>query len=427
MIRIHPFRAELPPSDQAARVASVPYDVVSTEEARGLAEGNEASFLHVVRPEIDLDPGVDPYGDAVYDRARTNLEDFRERGLLTADEEPGLYLYRLTWQGRSQVGVVTCCEVGQYREGLIKRHEFTRPDKEDDRVRHLVETGTHAEGVLLSFHADPAINALMEADLANEPLFEFEADDGVGHALWRVADPASYVKAFEALDALYIADGHHRSAAADRAPRTRLVTGEDGSRHLETAEADLEQAPDSEIDRFLAVCFPDDQLEILAYNRVVADRSGRTPEELLAALAAVGTVEPVTDPVPAGRGEVRVFVGDGWHRLSFDPAGIDHDDPVESLDCALLQRLVLDPILGIADPRTDKRIEFVGGIRGTDEIARRAGADGVGFSMHPTSMAELLSVADAGRIMPPKSTWFEPKLRSGLFVHRFNGNPPCAS
>ena len=427
MIHIHPFPAELPRAEKASRVASVPYDVVSTAEARALAEGNEDSFLHVVRPEIDLGTEADPYGDAVYELARTNLEAFREQGLLQADKSPGIYLYKLTWRGRSQVGVVCCCEVDQYRKGLIKRHEFTRPDKEDDRVRHLVETGTHAEGVILSFHDEPTIAALMEQDLACPPLFEFEAVDDVEHALWRVEKPEAYVAAFEKLDALYIADGHHRSAAAERAPRSHLLEQADGSMMLKTEEEDLDNRDDAEFMRFMAVCFPSSQLSILPYNRVTKDRAGLGSSEFLDALRKVGTIEVVTDPVPGVRGKVCVFTDGTWYRLTFDPEMINHDDPVKSLDCALLQDLVLEPILGISDPRTDKRIEFVGGIRGTDEIADRAGESGVGFSMHPTSMPELLAVADAGLIMPPKSTWFEPKLRSGLFVHRFSGSRSCVS
>jgi uncharacterized protein (DUF1015 family) len=427
MIHIHPFPAEIPGEEKAPRVASVPYDVVSTAEARLLAEGNEDSFLHVVRPEIGLGPDADPYGDAVYELARTNLESFRSRGLLDADRDSSIYLYRLTWRGRSQVGVVCCCEVDQYRTGLIKRHEFTRPDKEDDRVRHLVETGTHAEGVILSFHDQTDITALMKEDLASPPLFDFEAVDGVEHALWRVRDPAAYVAAFLQLDALYIADGHHRSAAAERAPRSHLIEQADGSRILKTEEQDLVNDGDDEFMRFMAVCFPASQLEILAYNRVVKDRAGLSSKEFMEALKSVGTVETVSDPIPGERGKVCIFNDGNWHRLTFDPDRINAEDPVESLDCALLQKLVLEPILGITDPRTDKRIEFIGGIRGTDEIADRSGDSGIGFSMNPTTMMELLAVADAGLIMPPKSTWFEPKLRSGLFVHRFNGSRSCES
>ena len=275
----------MPSEEKASRVASVPYDVVSTAEARVLAKGNDDSFLHVVRPEIDLGTDADPYGDAVYQLARTNLESFRARGLLAADTASSIYLYRLTWRGRSQVGVVCCCEVEQYRNDLIKRHEFTRPDKENDRVRHLVETGTHAEGVILSFHDQPDIAALMEEDLASPPLFDFTAEDGVEHALWRVRDADAYVAAFEQLDALYIADGHHRSAAAERAPRSHLVEQHGGSTMLKTEDEDLEHDGDDEFMRFMAVCFPASQLEILAYNRVVKDRAGLSSAQFMAALA----------------------------------------------------------------------------------------------------------------------------------------------
>ena len=422
MIRIYPFQAEIPPTDDARDVASVPYDVVSTPEARALAEGNPKSFLHVVRPEIELDPDTDPYSDQVYALAHANLDRFRADGLLTEDATPGIYLYKLTWRGRAQVGVVCCCDVNQYREGLIKRHEFTRPDKEDDRVRHLVETGTHAEGVILTFHDDPTIDGLMTSDLAGEPLFDFTATDGVSHALWRVADPQAYVDAFAGLDALYIADGHHRSAAAERAPRTRIDKDDSGRSVLNSLPEDLDHGGNPEFHRYMAVCFPDSQMQILPYNRVVKDLAGMSADELLQKLAQVGELETTNDPIPEQRGQVCVFVDGSWYRLSFDPERIDHADPVESLDCALLQRLVLDPLLGINDPRTDQRIAFVGGIRGTDELEARAADTGVAFSMHPTSMDELLSVADAGQIMPPKSTWFEPKLRSGLFVHRFSGS-----
>lgn len=427
MIRIHPFAAERPPADKASSVASVPYDVVSTAEARTKAEGNEESFLHVVRPEIDLPNDVDPYSDAVYDRARANLERFRQEGLLQSDDQPGIYLYRLTWRGRSQTGVVCCCEVEQYREGLIKRHEFTRPDKENDRVRHLVETGAHAEAVLLTFHDENQIADLMASDLSQEPIFDFTADDEVQHALWHVADPDAYVEAFKKLDALYIADGHHRSAAAERAPRTRLNEVSKNHFELETLDNDVDHAGNDEFTHFMAVCFPESELEILPYNRVVGDLGDTSSDAFLEALAEVGTLETTDDPIPEDRGQVCVFTGGNWYRFSFDPSRIDHSDPVESLDCALLQNLVLAPILGIEDPRTDARIAFVGGIRGTDELSERAGDTGVAFSMHPTSMQELLAVADAGLIMPPKSTWFEPKLRSGLFVHRFTGSRSCVS
>ena len=414
MIKIHAFAAERPPTDRASKIASVPYDVVSTEEARALAEGNPDSFLHVIRPEIDLEPGIDPYSAAVYEAGRDHLEEFRSRGLLVEDEQPGIYLYRLTWRGQSQTGIVCCCDAQQYRDGLVKKHEFTRPDKEDDRTRHLEVSKAHAEPVFLAFHDHPGIQELVVEDTLQPPDCSFVAEDEVTHECWKVADPDEYVKRFSELEALYIADGHHRSAAAERAARSMK-------------ESNPAHRGDEEYNRLLAVCFPAGELRILPYNRLVRDRAGLTPEEFLERIGNAGSITEVTDGVPAGRGEVRFWLGDTWRSLAFDDALVDHGDPVGSLDCALLQSLVLDPILGIEDPRKDKRIEFVGGIRPLSELQERAGTEGIAFSMHPTSMEELLDVADSGRTMPPKSTWFEPKLRSGLFVHTFSGSRTCAS
>ena len=406
MITIHAFAAERPPADHASRIASVPYDVISADEARVLAEGNVESFLHVIRPEIDLPTDTDPYSDEVYEMGRMNLDRFREQGLLAEDDRPGIYLYRLGWQGSFQTGIVCCCDAQQYRDGLVKKHEFTRPDKEDDRTRHLEVSGAHAEPVFLAFQDHEGIAELVRRDTAGTPECAFQAEDGVTHECWRVSDPGAYIERFSELEALYIADGHHRSAAAERAARSRM-------------EANPDHRGDEEYNRLLAVCFPAGELRILPYNRVVKDRCGMAPEELIERLGELGTVEVVADGIPEGRGEVRVWAGDSWHRLRFDEGLVDQEDPVECLDCAVLQRLVLGPLLGITDPRKDKRIEFVGGIRGLDELQSRAGTEGVAFSMHPTSMNELLAVADSGMTMPPKSTWFEPKLRSGLFVHRF--------
>lgn len=409
MIRIHPLAAERPPAELAMRVASVPYDVVSTEEARTLVREKPESFLHVVRPEIDLPPETDPYSEIVYEKGRDNLQRFRDTGLLQMDEEPAIYLYRITWQGRSQTGVVCCCDAEQYRAGLVKRHEFTQPDKELDRTRHLLVSGAHAEPVLLAFHDDPTISELIREGTTSEPSSAFEAEDGVMHECWRVANPEEFIEAFGRLDALYIADGHHRSAAAERAARDLM-------------NANPDHTGSEEYNRLLAVCFPATELSILPYNRVVHDLFGLSSEEFLERLALVGELEPTEDAVPRRSGEVCVFVAGSWHRLTFDPKKFDKSDSICSLDCALLQSLVLEPILGISDPRTDKRVGFVGGIHSTEELQRRAGESGVAFSMHPTSMMELLKVADSGLTMPPKSTWFEPKLRSGLFVHRFSGS-----
>jgi len=414
MIRIHPFAALRPPTAFAAEVASDPYDVISTAEARERAAGRPRSFLHVVRSEIDLPPETDCHAAEVYAKASDNLREMIASGTLVRDAAPGLYLYRQIREAAAQLGIVCCVEVAQYRTNEIRKHEKTRPDKEDDRTRHLLATATHAEPVFLCFRdrmlGGHSLAARMAADAGDAPVFDFVAPDGVRHTGWTIADPAPYREAFTGLDLLYIADGHHRSAGAERAAAAcdrRNPTRTGGE----------------EYGRFLAVVFPHDQLRILPYNRVVKDLAGLSPERFLDGLRAVGDLRPAAAGTPARRGEVLVFVAGRWWSLAFPEASIDRTDPIASLDVSLLQDRVLAPILGIGDPRTDERIEFVGGIRGTDELERRAGAGGVAFSMHATSPDELLAVADAGEIMPPKSTWFEPKLRSGLFVHEFERIP----
>jgi uncharacterized protein (DUF1015 family) len=414
MIRIHPFAALRPPTAFAAEVASDPYDVISTAEARERAAGRPRSFLHVVRSEIDLPPETDCHAAEVYAKASDNLRAMIASGTLVRDAAPGLYLYRQIREGVAQLGIVCCVEVAQYRTNEIRKHEKTRPDKEDDRTRHLLATATHAEPVFLCFRdrilGGHSLAARMAADAGDAPVFDFVAPDGVRHTGWTIADPAPYREAFAGLDLLYIADGHHRSAGAERAAAAcdrRNPTRTGGE----------------EYGRFLAVVFPHDQLRILPYNRVVKDLAGLSPERFLDGLRAVGDLRPTAAGTPARRGEVLVFVAGRWWSLAFPEASIDRADPIASLDVSLLQDRVLAPILGIGDPRTDERIEFVGGIRGTDELERRAGAEGAAFSLHATSPDELLAVADAGEIMPPKSTWFEPKLRSGLFVHEFERIP----
>ncbi|MFM1889921.1 MAG: hypothetical protein RLZZ565_678, partial [Planctomycetota bacterium] len=370
-----------------------------------------------VRSEIDLAPEVDCHDPEVYRVADRNLQSMIEEGTLVRDAKPTVYLYRQVMGGKAQLGLVCCVEVAQYRTGDIRKHEKTRPDKEDDRTRHLLATSCHAEPVFLCFRdraiAGSTIAARMQADTATRPVFHFTAADGVTHTGWKVEDPSPYVAAFGELDRIYIADGHHRSAGADRAAAA-------------AAAAMPDAGPDAEFGRFLAVLFPHDELRILPYNRVVKDLNGLSTEQFLERLRGIGTVKPAAAGTPAKRGEVFVFVGGTWWSLEFPEGSIDRNDPIASLDVALLQDRVLAPILAIGDPRTDPRIEFVGGIRGCDERERRAGAAGVAFSRHATSAAELLAVADANEIMPPKSTWFEPKLRSGLFVHEFERVPETA-
>jgi len=409
MIRIHPFAALRPPAEHAAEVASDPYDVISTAEAHERAAGKPRSFLHVIRSEIDLPPETDCHAAAVYDRASENLQGMISAGSLIRDPAPALYLYRQVRAGHPQTGIVCCVEAAQYDSGEIRKHEKTRPDKEDDRTRHLLATACHAEPVFLCFRdaaGSGSIAARIEADASGEPLFDFVAPDGVRHVGWPIADPAAYLEAFAGLDLLYIADGHHRSAGGSRAA---AASAAQNPRHTGSEE----------YARFLAVVFPHDQLRILPYNRVVKDLGGLSAEAFLDRLRSVGQLEPAAAGTPASPGEVLVFVAGGWWLLRFPADSIDRSDPIASLDVSLLQDRVLAPILGIGDPRTDTRIEFVGGVRGTAELEQRAGQEGVAFSMHATSPDELLAVADAGEIMPPKSTWFEPKLRSGLFVHEF--------
>ncbi len=408
MISIYPFVALMPPPDRAARIACEPYDVISTEEARERSADNPDSFLHVVRSEIDLPADTDCHAAAVYEVAAKNLAAMIDRGLLKASPRPGIWIYRQTFEGREQFGVVACCDAAQYRADLIRKHEKTRPDKEDDRTRHMTVCSAHAEPVFLAFHDTDRINRLIRQDSSGQPPTDFVAVDTVRHSVWPVANPGEYVEAFRELAALYIADGHHRTAGGERA-----ATERQGENPHHTGR--------EEYNRILAVMFPASQLRILAYNRVVRDLNGMTPAGLVQRLGMVGSVEPVSAPVPPSAGSVCFYAGAGWHRLTFPAASIDYRDPIGSLDVSLLQGRVLEPVLGVGDPRTDSRIGFVGGIRGTGELQRLvdSGRMAVAFSMFPTSIQQLLAVSDAGQIMPPKSTWFEPKLRSGLFVHQF--------
>ena len=414
MSTVRPFRAVRPATpDLAARVASVPYDVVDTAEAKGLASGNPVSFLHVIRPEIDLPEGTDSHADEVYAQGSHAYRTLVADGTLVHDGEPGLFVYRQVMGDHAQLGVMGCCAVDEYDDDTVKKHEKTRPDKEDDRVRHLLSLPAHSEPVFLAYHDEPAIDDVVARVVAGEPLYDFTAVDGVGHTVWR-ADAAAakeIEEAFRGVPALYVADGHHRCAAASRArAAVRRACADRAGHDVGSVEAD----------NFLAVVFPAGQLQILPYHRVVHDLNGMTADELLARLREVMTVGP-GGPVPSGRGRFSMYLAGAWHELAAPEAALADPDPVASLDASILQSLVLAPLLGIDDPRTSQRIEFVGGIRGPEELVRRVDrrCDGVAFALHPTSMDELMAVADASRMMPPKSTWFEPKLRSGLAVHEF--------
>ncbi len=399
-MHIRPFQALRPVPDQADRVASVPYDVVDASEAAALARGNPASLLHVTRAEIDLPAGVDPYGPAVYARAAEALKAMRRDGLLLQEEAPALYVYRLVMDGREQHGVVGCCSVAEYEAGLIRKHENTRRDKEDDRTRHIEAVNAQTGPVFIAHRDHAAVDALVAEAEAAPALYDFTAPDGIRHTVWGLRDVARACQAFGGIPVCYIADGHHRAAAAARVARNRGAVG-----------------TDAEAGWFLAVCFPSSQLRILPYNRCVRDLNGLSPDRFLDAVRAVMTVTTNGPDAPTGPGNASLYLGGRWHGLRWDqPVG---GTRAARLDVSILQDWVLGPILGIDDPRTNRRIEFVGGIRGPHELARRvdSGASAVAFSMFPTTLDDLMSVADASEIMPPKSTWFEPKLRDGLLVH----------
>ena len=419
MSTIHSFKAIRPNPPHAAEVSCPPYDVISTDEARVLADGRPDSYLHVIRPEIDFPPETDPYGESIYAHGRDELGRLIAQGLLIEDDEPSMFIYRLVHDGRRQLGLVCTVDASEYRDGRIRKHEKTRPDKEDDRTRHLQVSSAHAEGVFLAFREEAAaaaeIREALVSQTSSRPLVHFVAED-VTHTLWRVKEPEVFEEAFRRIPDLYIADGHHRSAAGERTASQRAAARANGHSGKE------------EYNRILAAVFPAGDLEILPYNRVVADLNGLDEQAFLARLEDLGNLTPHSPDAPApAKGEIDVRIGDRWLRLAFPTESIPQDDPIASLDVALLQDRILSPLLGIGDPRTDSRIGFVGGSRGTEELEQRvaAGTAAVAFSLHPTSMDELLRVADAGEIMPPKSTWFEPKLRSGLFAHRFETTEEC--
>jgi len=403
MASIRPFRALRPVRDCAAAVSSVPYDVVSTDEARQLASANPLSFLHVTRSEIDLPSGTDPYAQEVYAKARDNFIALQQQARLVMEDGPSLYFYRLRMGAHEQTGIAACFSVDEYEHDLIKKHERTRPDKEDDRTRHIVELHAQTGIVFLTYKHTDDVDRLCRAVTADAPLYDFRADDGVQHTVWKAGrrESAELVDAFGRIPALYIADGHHRAASAARA-RGRLGP----------------QAAGSEGDTFIAVAFPDNQAQILPYNRTVKDLAGQSPQQFLAALRSVVPVEegPAT---PRAKGEVSMFLDGRWYTLRLSGLPPEDGTRASSLDVALLQHHVLGPLLKVGDIRTDKRIDFVGGARGTAalEQAVKSGSAAVAFSMHPVTIEDLIAISDEGGIMPPKSTWFEPKLRDGLLVH----------
>ncbi|WP_050435770.1 DUF1015 family protein [Chondromyces crocatus] len=407
MAIVRPFSAYRPPQALASDVASPPYDVINTAEARALAEGNPHSFLHVTRPEIDLPEGIDEHADEVYARGADNLTQLIAHGSLTQDPEPHLYLYAQKMGNHRQIGVVGCASVDEYEREIIKKHEKTRPDKEDDRTRHIDELSAHDEPVFLTYRADEGIDRLVAEAVAGMPIYDFTTPDGVEHRLWVLGRElsAALEARFLEIPTLYVADGHHRSAAAARVHRK--LRG-DGREH----------------DVFLAVVFPHDQMQILPYNRVVRDREGRGPEALLAALQERLDVTPADSgeaAAPTGPKSFGIYLGGRWYAAKVRAGSYDAADPVASLDCSICQDQILGPVFGVEDPRRDKHVDFVGGIRGIKELQRRVDSGEMSLAVHlyPTQIEELFAVSDASLLMPPKSTWFEPKLRSGLFVHAF--------
>ncbi|MBA3804939.1 MAG: DUF1015 domain-containing protein [Acidobacteria bacterium] len=406
MAVIRPFSALRPPTDKAGQVASPPYDVVNTEEARALASGNPLSFLHVSRPEIDMADGTDIYSDPVYQKAAENFERMTKECPLERDDPPSIYLYRLIMGEHEQIGIVACCSVDEYDKDIIRKHERTRPDKEDDRTRHILSLRAQTGPVFLTYRPSRDVDTMVMDTTMSDAIFDFKAEDGIEHTIWRVPDALRFTYAFRDVPFLYIADGHHRAASASRA---RAALREQNPSH--TGE--------EEYNYFLAVLFPSDQLQILPYNRIVRDLNNRTPQEFLAEVREKFRVTDDAEPTPRSSRQWSMYLDGRWYGLSLNDDVPLSSDPVASLDVSLLQDHLLDPILGIKDVRTDNRIDFVGGSRGTAELERlvKEGHAAVAFSLNPTTVDDLLKVSDAGSIMPPKSTWFEPKLRDGLLIH----------
>lgn len=403
MADIQPFAALRPKPELADKICQLPYDVMSSEEARLMAEGNPLSFLHVSKPEIDLPPDTDPYSDEVYKKGADNLQSLIDQGALYRDDKPKYYLYRQIMGSHSQVGLVAAASCQDYLDSTIKKHEFTRPDKENDRVRHIDSLNAQTGPVFLTYKSVEAVDRLFDSVTSESPAVDFTADDGVRHTAWVVGDQETIdaISAhFQNIPVLYIADGHHRSAAAARVFLDRK--GADNSGY------------------FLTVIFPDHQMQILAYNRVVKDLNGLSPSQLLDKLDLIARIVPESsDVTPTDKHEFGLYLSGQWYRCRFRENFLQSDDPIETLDVTLLQKNVLAPLLDISDPRTSKRIAFIGGIRGNAELEKvvNSGDFAVAFSMFPTSIHDLMNVADQDGIMPPKSTWFEPKLRDAMFSY----------
>lgn len=414
MVRVKPFAAIRPPKDIVTEVAAPPYDVLNSVEAKKMA--GEKSLLHITKPEIDFDPILPDHDDKVYDRAVKNFAQWQKNGWLVQDKKPCYYVYAQTMEGRTQYGLVLCAHTDDYAEGKIKKHELTRKDKEDDRMVHVKIQNANIEPVFFAYKDNSQLNEIVSRTVAAAPEYSFTDENGFGHSFWVIDDDATIERITDIftnkVNAFYVADGHHRTAAAARVG-------------AEKRSGNAAHTGDEEYNYFMAVCFPETQLKIIDYNRVVKDLNGLTPEQFLSALEEDFTVTPYE-----GEGEFHpshlhnfsMYLGGKWYSMETKPGRYDDNDPIGVLDVTILSNLVLDKILGIKDLRTDKRIDFVGGIRGLGELSRRvdSGEMKVAFALYPVSMKQLTDIADSGNIMPPKTTWFEPKLRSGLAIHKLD-------
>ena len=416
MAVVRAFKAVRPAPRLAADVAALPYDVMNSQEARQMVVGNPHSFLHVDKAEIDLDPAMDLYDPRVYEKARDNLDQMIADDVFIQDETPCLYIYKQVMQGRTQIGIVGCASIDDYMENRIRKHELTRADKEQDRINHVDYCDANTGPIFLTSRARADINALVDGQMAAKaPVYDFTSDDGITHIVWVIDDAAvieQLTAAFAGIENLYIADGHHRCASAARVGQMRR-----------NAKPDYDGS--EEFNYFLSVIFPDEQLYIMDYNRIVKDLNGNDKAAFLAKVEETFTVTPHAGSgalKPQAKHTYGMYLDGKWYLLEAKPGSFDPADPVAQLDVSILQNNLLHPILGIGDPRTDKRIDFVGGIRGLNALCERvdSGEMAVAFSMYPTTMEDLMDIADAGAIMPPKSTWFEPKLRSGLFIHKLS-------
>lgn len=414
MAKIKPFKGLRPPVNLVEEVASRPYDVLNSEEARKEAEGNEKSLYHIIKPEIDFPVGTDEHDPIVYDKAVENFKKFQERGWLVQDPKEMYYVYAQTMNGRTQYGLVVCANVEDYLSGVIKKHELTRRDKEEDRMKHVRINNANIEPVFFAYPENKEISEIVAKVVRNTPEYDFTAPDGFGHHFWKIDDDATITRItelFAKIPYLYIADGHHRTAAA-------ALVG------AEKAKQNPKHKGDEEYNYFLAVCFPDSHLKIIDYNRVVKDLNGLSDEEFLKRLEKNFIVEKKGKEIytPEKLHNFSLYLSGNWYSLTAKPGTYDDNDPIGILDVTISSNLILDEILGIKDLRSDKRIDFVGGIRGLGELKRRvdSGEMKVALALYPVSMKQLIDIADSGNIMPPKTTWFEPKLRSGLVIHKLD-------